>query len=155
MNISELIEALNTVLPYKLIENTPDRRQYGIAFRDTLFVLVFDMMADAYAIVSFYEQTVDNQPEFGVTNKTGYAGHLFATIIRILTDEFEKLDAIAYTASGTSRQRLYGNIAKKYSGDKNVYIIPTGSIEVTVISKVKLSTENIQAIAKTAGDKFA
>lgn len=155
MNLLELCEALNTILPHQLIEDTPSRRQYGIAFKDTLFVLVFDLLTPFHAIVSFYEQGTDNQPEFGVTHKVGYAGHLFATIIKLLHDELEQLDVIAYTASGTSRQSLYSIIAKKYSGSRHVYIIPVGSVEVTVISRDALTTAEKQSVATTAADKLA
>ena len=50
MNLLELCEALNTILPHQLIEDTPSRRQYGIAFKDTLFVLVFDLLTPSHAI---------------------------------------------------------------------------------------------------------
>lgn len=155
MTLIELLEALNTVLPYKKIEDTPTRVQYGIAFKDTLFVVVFDVIAPKHAIVSFYEQNETNQPEFGMTNKIGYAGGLFATIVHIIQESFTQYDLMAYTASGTSRKSLYGQLAKKYSHQAYVYIIPTPTVEVTIISKRQLQQDEKQAIATTAQEKLA
>lgn len=155
MMLSELLEALNTILPYKKIEDTQQRMQYGIAFKQALFVVVFDVIAPKHAIVSFYEQTEDNQPEFGLTNKVGYAGNLFATIAHIIQDAFAQYDVLAYTASGASRKSLYGQLAKKYSAQSHVYIIPTDKVEVTILSKQALLPDEKQAIAQTAKDKLS
>ncbi len=150
MKLLELLEALNTILPHKLIEDTQSRKQYGIKCEDTLFMLVFDFLSPDHAIVSFYEQTEQNTTEFGITNKFKYTGPLFSTIINIIKEEFNHLDMIAYTTSGKSRKSLYGMLAKKYSSSCAIYNIPTSTVEVTIISKYKLSTNEKQQILLTA-----
>lgn len=150
MKIQELCEMLTTILPHQLIENAPNRRQYGIAYKDVLIMLVFDIIHPGWAVVSFYEQLDDNTPSYKQTSKLSYSGPLFATVIRIIKQEFEKLDVIAYTASGNSRKSLYGTLAKKYSTDKKVYILPTAPVEVTIVSSVELSSESVQKISEVA-----
>lgn len=147
MNLIDICEMLNTILPYRLIEDTPNRRQYGIAYKDMLIMLVFDIIHPGWAVVSFYEQLEDNTPSYNQSNKLSYSGPLFATVIRIIKHEFDELDAIAYTASGNSRRSLYGTLAKKYSSNKKVYILPTTPVEVTIISSVELSKESVQQIS--------
>ena len=120
-----------------------------------MFVVVFDIIAPKHAIVSFYEQNENNQPEFGMTNKVGYVGSLFATVIDIIKDAFTQYDVLAYTASGTSRKSLYTVLAKKYSQQGQVYIIPTSTVEVTIISKHQLSPEEKQSITQVAQDKLS
>ena len=55
MNVIELCEMLTTVHPHKLIENIPNRRQYGIVYKDMLIMLAFDIIHPGWAVVSFYE----------------------------------------------------------------------------------------------------
>lgn len=155
MTLLELCEALTTILPHQLIQNTANRKQYAIAFKNKLFVVVFDIYAPKHAIVSFYEQDENNLPEFGKTDQVGYAGYIFATVTKIIKDELPNYDILAYTASGTSRKRLYTTLAKKYASGMNVYIIPTDTIEVTVLSKRVLSRDEKQSIVDVAKDKLS
>lgn len=150
MTLSELLEALNTILPHKLIEDTPQRRQYGIAYKDMLIMLVFDVFAEGSAVVSFYEHTEQNTPSYKQSNKLTYSGPLFATVIGIIKEEFRDLDIIAYTASGKSRASLYGTLAKKYSSGKQVYILPTSTVEITVVSKLPLDSDTLNQITQIA-----
>lgn len=150
MKLMELFESLNTILPHKIIENTNERKQYGINCKGTLFMLVFDLLTPKHAIVSFYEQTESNNIEYGITNNNVYPGQLFATIIKIIGDEIKHLDMIAYTASGNSRKRLYTTLAKKYSSNWIVYNIPINDIQITIISRYKLTSEEKTQIVTTA-----
>lgn len=154
MMLLELCEALTTVLPHKIVQNTPARKQYAIAFRDTLFMVVFDIYAEKHGVVSFYEQDENNNPEFGKTGNVGYAGYVFATVLKIIKDELPNYDILAYTADGASRKRLYTTLAKKYAQSMWVYIIPTPSIEVTVLSRRELTREEKQAVVDAARDKL-
>lgn len=155
MKLLELCEALTTILPHQLIQNTSTRKQYAIAFRDKLFIVVFDIYAAKHAVVSFYEQDENNLPEFSKTDQIGYAGYIFATVMKIIRDELPNYDILAYTADGASRKRLYTTLAKKYAGGMWVYVVPSESIEVTVMSKRELSSEEKQAIVDTAREKLA
>lgn len=154
MKLSELLEALTTILPHKVIQNTADRKQYGISFKDKLFIVTFEMLAPTYASVSFYEHDENNQPVYDVTGNVGYAGHLFATVVSIINQEFENLDAIAYTASGQSRKRLYGSIIKKHAQKYNTYLIPVNNIEVTVVSKHIFNKEQLDQSTNAAYDNL-
>lgn len=150
MKLTDLLESLNTILTYKLVENVPSRKQYAINCNDLLFMLVFDLYTPKHAVVSFYEQTETDNVEFGITNKFKYSGQLFSTIISIIRKELSHLDMIVYTASGTSRKSLYGALTKKYASEFIIYVIPTNTIEITIVSRFQLSSEQKQSILSTA-----
>lgn len=155
MKLKKLLEALTTILPYKLIDDSKSRRQYAIKFNELIFILEFDLLTDIHAVVSFYEYTEHNEFEYGLTNKVKYSGQLFATILKIIKEEMSRLEMIAYTATGTSRRSLYTSLAKKYAGGFKIYGIRNTNPEITIISRNELSIEDQQSIIKTAQDILA
>lgn len=152
--LANLLESLTTILPHQLIENNSERKQYAIKCDELLFILAFEHMSPKHSVVLFYEYTEDNTKEFGNTNKFKYTGKLFATIINIIQQEIQHLDMLVYTASGNSRRSLYTSLAKKYSNSFVIYSLPTNSIELTILSRYRLTDQEKQQIVQVATERL-